>query len=65
MRADEEKLSKATDVEILAEINLINMEIEDECHPCSAYRCLMLLEYKKRLKKELRRRGYIENGILL
>lgn len=57
MKVNEEKLSKATDVQILAEINLINMEIEDEYHPCPAYRCLMLLEYKKKLKNELARRS--------
>ena len=57
MRINEEKLSKATDTEIIAEIYLIEAEMEDEYIPASAYRCLALLEYKKRLRDELRRRG--------
>ena len=57
MRVNEEKLSKATDEEIIANIYLIENELKDEYIPCSAYRCFVLSECKERLKEELKRRG--------
>jgi hypothetical protein len=56
MKANEEKLKRASEAEIIREISLVNDEINDDMYPVSYYRFKQLSDYKKILEEELQKR---------
>lgn len=56
MKADKDKLKKATKFDLMEEIDLIDKELSNVMYPPSWARTKELLEYKDELKTELKTR---------